>query len=48
MVAGRTFFGATREVLRDQKRSPMMASAMTEAMMMSQIGHPAASNIDPT
>ncbi len=48
MVAGRMFLGTTSAVRSDQKRSPMMASAMTEVMMMSQIGHPAASMIDST
>src|SRR5258708_39054215 len=48
MVAGSRSGGATREVRSDQKRSPMMASAMTDVMMMSQIGQPAASMIDST
>src|SRR5258706_10982161 len=48
MVAGSTSRGATSEVRRDQKRSPMIASVMTEVMMMSQIGQPAASMIDST
>ncbi len=48
MVAGRMLRGATRDVRSDQKRSPMMASAMTEVMTMSQIGQPAASMMDST
>src|SRR5258706_1606921 len=48
MVDGNTSRGATSEVRSDQKRSQMMARAMTEVMMMSQIGQPAASMIDST
>ena len=35
--------GATISWRKDQKRSPMMPTAMIEHRMMGQIGHPAAS-----